>query len=180
MTGGSGEPPARPGTIRRLTFSNPQTSAITVSLYDSASTTLTTSVAAYNTWAYVIADAYGFYEYGTTPRDAVGTPFWSDDTTFTPPDAVPTGTGLPAPAPAEDQDYEDLAGVYTLRRYPGTKVDETTVGANASTALVPFFQIIVPASTTLYSFDGPWAYVSGIVGKTDNAAAITLAMVSDG
>ena len=180
MTGGSGEPPARSGTIRRFEFTNAQSSAIRVSFYDSASTTLTTAVAAYNTWAYVLADAYGFYEYGTTPRDAVGTPFWSSDTTFTPPTAAPTGTGLPAPSPAEVQDYLDLAGVYTLRKYPGVNTVETTVGANASTALVPFFSIILAPGTTNYGLSGPWAYVSGIVGVTDNALAITALMVADG
>ena len=174
MTGGGSQPANGTGTLQSMTINNPNSTAVTVSLYDSASTTLTTAIAEYKTWAYVSADAYGFYEYGTTPRDAVGTPFFSDATTFTPPDAAPTGTGLPSDVPAEAQDYRAMTGVYTLRQYAGTKTEETTVGANASTPLVPFFIVIVPANSVQYVLEGPWLYVSGMVGVTDNASAVSV------
>ena len=174
MTGGVGEPASGTGTLQSMTINNPLSTAVTISIYDSASTTLTTAIAAYKTWAYVSADAYGFYEYGTTPRDAVGTPFFSADTTFTPPTAAPTGTGLPASSPAEDQDYRAMTGVYTLRQYQGTKTVETTVSANASAPLVPFFIVIVPANSVQYVLEGPWLYVSGMVGVTDNASAVSV------
>lgn len=184
MTGGSGEPPARPGVIRNIIISNPQSSAITLKLYDSASTTLTTSVAAYVVTDLVSADAYGKYGYavGITAgtRDIAGTPSFDGTTTYTPPTAAPTGTGLPDDSAAEAQDYEDTYGVFTLRKYPGVKTVDTTISADASTALVPFFVMIIPAGAVMYTpAIGPWPYTSGIVGKTDNASAISVTITAD-
>jgi len=178
LTGGAGEPPNRQGTLRTMTINNPIASAVTLNFYDSTSS-LTTDVAEYDTWEYVSADAYGYYEYGTTPRDAVGTPFWSAATTFTPPTAVPTGTGLPSDVAAEAQDYEAMTGVYTLRKYEGVKTSETTVAADATTNLLPFYTVIVPANSVQYVLEGPWTYVSGIVAVTDNASAVALVAVID-
>ena len=174
LTGGSGQPANGTGTLQSMTINNPLSVAVTIKLYDSASTTLTTAVAAYDKWSYVSADAYGFYEYGTTPRDAVGTPFFSAATTFTPPDAAPTGTGLPSDTSAEAQDYLAVTGVYTLRKYAGTKTVTTTVAADSTTDLVPFFIVIVPANSVQYVLEGPWLFVSGMVGVTDNASAVSV------
>jgi hypothetical protein len=180
MTGGGGQPSNRQGTIRSMTVNNGLGVAVTLSFYDSSVTSpLTTNVAAYDTFAYVSADAYGYYAYGTTPRDAVGTPFFSSATTYTPPTGAPSGTGLPASSPAESQDYQAVTGVYTLRKYKGTKTDTTTVAANASTALVPFFTVIVPAGSVQYIIEGPWSYVSGIVAASSTASVVQLVAVID-
>lgn len=185
LTGGSNQPPDRQGTVRRLTISNAQTSAIKIDFYDSsvlgspATAAPTTSVAAYVTTQYTSADAYGAYTRGAVSGglpvlDASGTPVLDSNATFTPPTAAPTGTGLPAASAAESQDYLSTHSVYSLHKYPGVKTDNTTVAANASTALVPFYTVIVPANTVLYSIEGPWMYVSGLVAKSDNASAVVV------
>jgi len=181
MTGNANQPPNRTGTIRFMTVNNPNSSAITLKFIDSNDgSVLTTAVAGYNTWDYVSADAYGFYEYGTTPRNAVGTPFFSAATTFTPPDAAPTGTGLPSDVPAESQDYESALGVFWLDKYSGVKTEETAVAPNATTPLVPFFIVIIPANSVWYSTgDGPWLYVSGIVAVSSSSDAVSLTAIID-
>lgn len=180
MTGGAGQPPDRQGTLRRLTISNPQSAAIKIDFYDAASAaTLTTSVGQYVTTQYTSADAYGKYTYGAVSGglpvlDASGTPVLDSNATFTPPTAAPTGAGLPAATPSESQDYLSTHSVYSLHKYPGVKTDNTTVAANPTTALVPFYTVIVPANTVLYSVEGPWMYISGLVAKSDNAGAVTV------
>ena len=77
LTGISGTPPNRPGCIRKMSFNNPLSDAVTVRFFDTAVPgTRTTAVAEYKAWNYIAALAFGYYEYGTTPRDAVGTPFF--------------------------------------------------------------------------------------------------------
>jgi hypothetical protein len=181
LTGGAGQPPDRQGTLRRLTVSNPLSSAVKIDFYDSSdSGTLTTAVSSYITTEYVSADAYGAYKRGAVDGDgnpildASGTPVFNDDTIFDPPTSAPAGSGLPSDAPAEAQDYKSTHSVYSLHKYPGVKTVDTVVPLDATTPLVPFYTLIVPANTVLYSIEGPWMYVSGLVAQSDNASAVVV------